>query len=91
MEGLVVLKFVETVGANPETYIQEVPRGVQFFKVVGEVAKKTRMPVEDIVISVPGGTALTHSEYNLPVGEITERYGETFTIINRGVVGLFLK
>jgi len=88
MDDLTILNFVITIGAEPETITQEFPIGVKFFKCIGEVARKLRMPHEDIVISVPGGTALTYSEYNLSVKEISDRYGKTFTIINRGVVGL---
>lgn len=88
MEGLTILNFIVTIGAEPETIVQEFPNRVKFFKCIGEIARKLRMPPEDIVISVPGGTALTHSEYNLSVQEISDRYGKTFTIINRGVVGL---
>lgn len=87
MDGLIVVKFQNTVGAESETFTQEVPRDVPFFRLIGELARKIGMPAEDIIISVPGGSALTESEYKQSVGEITTRYKTTFTIINRGIVG----
>ena len=88
MDGLVVLKFVVTIGAEPETFVQEFPEQVLFFRCIKEIVRKLSLLAEDIVISVPGGSALTNSEYNLTVDEISKRYGDTFTIINRGIVGV---
>ena len=84
---VIVLKFIATVGAEPETFSQEFPKDVQFFRTISEIAKKLHMPPEDIVVAVPGGTALTNSDFSLTVEEITIRYKNTFTIINRGIVG----
>ena len=85
--GLIVLTFISTAGAERETFKQEFPKDVQFFKTIAEIARKLRMTAEDIVITVPGGVALTNSEMYLTVEEISKRYNTTFTIINRGIVG----
>ncbi len=85
--GLIVLTFISTAGAEREIFKQEFPQDVQFFKTIAEIARKLRMTAEDIVITVPGGVALTNSEMYLTVGEISKRYNTTFTIINRGIVG----
>ncbi len=85
--GLVVLTFISTAGAEREVFNQEFPRDVQFFRTIAEISRKLNMKNEDIVITVPGGAALTNSEMNLTVDEITKRYDTTFTIINRGIVG----
>lgn len=85
--ALIVLTFISTAGAEKIKFDQEFPKDVQFFKTIAEISKKLRMSAEDIVITVPGGVALTNSELYLSVEEITNRYKTTFTIINRGVVG----
>ena len=86
--GLIVLTFIATAGAERETFKQEFPKDVQFFKTIAEIAKKLRMTAEDVVISVPGGVALTNSEMYLTVEQITKRFNATtFTIINKGIVG----
>lgn len=85
--GLVVLTFISTAGAEREVFKQEFPRDVQFFRTIAEIARKLNMKHEDIVITVPGGSALTNSEMHLSVAEIINRYDTTFTIINRGIVG----
>jgi hypothetical protein len=85
--GLIVLTFIATAGAEKETFKQEFPKDVQFFKTISEIARKLRMSAEDIVITVPGGSALTNSDFYLTVEEVTNRYKNTFTIINRGIVG----
>ena len=85
--GLIVLTFITTAGAEREQFTQEFPRDVQFFRTIAEIARKLNMKNEDIVITVPGATALTSSEMNLTVEEIIRKYNTTFTIINRGIVG----
>lgn len=85
--GLVVLTFITTAGAEKEQFRQEFPPDVQFFRTIAEIARKLNMKNEDIVITVPGGSALTNSEMLLTVAEITKKYNTSFTIINRGIVG----
>lgn len=85
--GLIVLTFISTAGSEKEMFKQEFPKDVQFFKTIGEISRKLSLNAEDIVITVPGGVALTTSELYLTVDEITKRYNNTFTIINRGIVG----
>ena len=85
--GLIVLTFISTAGSEREKFKQEFPKDVQFYKTINEISKKLNMKAEDIVITVPGGVALTTSELYLTVDEITKRYQNTFTIINRGIVG----
>ena len=85
--GLIILTFISTAGTEKVKFDQEFPKDVQFFKTISEISRKLRMTAEDIVITVPGGVALTNSELYLTVEEITKRYKNTFTIINRGVVG----
>ena len=85
--GLIVLTFISTAGAEKESFKQEFPKDVQFYRTISEFAKKLNISAEDVVITIPGGVALTTSELYLTVEEVTKRYKNTFTIINRGIVG----
>ena len=85
--GLIVLTFISTAGAEKESFKQEFPKDVQFYRTISEIAKKLNISAEDVVITIPGGVALTTSELYLTVEEVTKRYKNTFTIINRGIVG----
>ena len=85
--GLIVLTFISTAGAEKESFKQEFPKDVQFYRTISEIAKKLNISAEDVDITIPGGVALTTSELYLTVEEVTKRYKNTFTIINRGIVG----
>ena len=82
-----ILKFTPTVGTHTDEFPFESPGTVKFIKAVDEVGKKLNLTREAIIISVPGGAALTSSEFNMTVDEIVTKYGERFQIGNRGIVG----
>ena len=81
------LTFITTTGAEQEQFDFEFPEDVKLMQSVIEVGKKIGLDFDAIVLTPPGGTALTGSHYQMAVKDVTKLYGTTFTIINRGIVG----
>lgn len=82
-----MLQFKTTVGTEAKEYKFEYPGTVKFRRAVADVSKKLDLAMDNIAIAPEGGAALTHSEYQLTVEEVNQRYGARFLIINKGIVG----
>lgn len=82
--GLIILTFNTMIGSKRESFKYEFPKDVQFFRARDEIAKHLKLTPEDVIISLPGSPALSESEMQLKIEEITNRYKQTqFILINR--------
>lgn len=84
---LTKLTFTTTTGVEQETFDFEFPEDVKMMQIVKEVGKKIGLALDAIVLTPPGGSALTSSHYQMNVRDIINLFGKSFTIINRGIVG----
>jgi len=82
-----VLYFTTRVGPDKEQIPFETPKSLQFLDVASEIAKKLGLNFEAMAICTPGGNTLTVNEFNESVEDIIKKYGTSFEIIDRGVVG----
>ena len=81
------LTFLTTTGLEQEKFDFEFPEDVKMMQSLKEVGKKIGLGFDDIVLSPPGGSALTSSHYQMSIRDITKLFGTEYTIINRGIVG----
>ena len=84
---LTKLTFITTTGIEQEKFDFEFPEDVKMMQTIKEVGKKIGLGLDDIVLSPPGGSALTSTHYQMSVKDVTRLFGTTYTIINRGIVG----
>ena len=87
MSTLKRLYFSSVIGTEHKQMPFEVPGDIIFHELIAEVAKKFSIASEQIAISSELGETLTATDFTLSVGEIFEKYGPAFQVINRGVVG----
>lgn len=84
---MIEIKIINSLGETNEEVPYEMPGSVKFIEVINEVAKKSRIAIENINVAPAGGAALLGNEYQKILSDIVQTYGDTFTLINKGVVG----
>ena len=87
MGNYIKLYFSTVIGAKHNRLPYESPNKIIFREVIVEIAKKLSIDSEQIAISSKFGDVLTKTDFNKTVEVIVEEYGDSFDVINRGVVG----
>ena len=87
MENMRVIYFTTRIGPEKKQIPFETPNTLIFLDIVAEIAKKLGLNFESISISTPGGNTLTDSNFNETVDGVIKKFGTSFEIIDRGVVG----
>jgi hypothetical protein len=83
------LYFIDKFGAEKRRIPFPVSPDIKLIDVLSELGKKLDIPSQNICITSIGGQVLTTSELLLPVEKVIENYGNTFDIIDRGLVGWY--
>ncbi len=84
---MIEIKIINSLGEDNEEIPFESPPTTKFFDVIVEIAKKSRIDIENINVAPVGGAALFPNEYQQTLQDIVKSHGDTYTLINKGVVG----
>lgn len=79
--------FVNKFGTEKKDIPFPVSPNVKLMDVIPEISKKFGINAQNVCIANPGGQVLTQTDLLRPIKEIVEKFGATFDIIDRGIVG----
>lgn len=79
--------FVNKFGSEKKQIPFPIARNIKLMDVVPEISKKFGISSQNICIANMGGQVLTYTDLMSPVGELVDKFGSVFDIIDRGIVG----
>jgi len=79
--------FVNKFGTEKKDIPFPVSSNIKLMDIIPEISKKFGLIAQNVCIANMGGQVLTHTDLLRPVKEIVEKFGNTFDIIDRGIVG----
>ncbi|NHJ23284.1 MAG: hypothetical protein EAX89_01825 [Candidatus Lokiarchaeota archaeon] len=79
--------FVNKFGTEKKQVPFPVSANIKLMDVVPEISKKFGISSQNVCIANMGGQVLTNTDLLSPIKEIVEKFGNTFDIIDRGIVG----
>lgn len=79
--------FVKKFGTEKKDIPFPVSPNVKLMDIIPEISKKFGLVAQNVSIAIMGGQVLTPSDLVRPIKEIVEKFGNTFDIIDRGIVG----
>jgi len=79
--------FVNKFGSEKKQIPFPVSPNLKLKDIIPEISKKLGISSQNISIANMGGQVLTTSDYRKPIKELVDEFGNTFDIIDRGVVG----
>ncbi|MGV9172897.1 MAG: hypothetical protein ACOC44_18115 [Promethearchaeia archaeon] len=79
--------FVNKFGSEKKQIPFPVDPNLKLMDIIPEISKKFGVSSQNICIANMGGQVLTSSDLMKPVSELVAEFGNTFDIIDRGVVG----
>ena len=85
--GLMVIYFINKFSPSKTQVTFPISPNMTMIDILPELVKKFNINISNIAISVPSGQVLTQQEYRLPIKTLIERFGQTFEVIDRNVVG----
>ncbi len=80
--------FMSKFGEKKKEIPFPVSPNLKLMDIVPEISKKLGISTQNICIATMGGQVLTNSDLMKPIKELVDDLGNTFDIIDRGVVGL---
>ncbi len=84
---LSTIYFVNKFGTEKRQIPFPVAPNIRLMDVIPEISKKFGISSQNICIANMGGQVLTETDLLSPVIEIVEKFGNSFDIIDRGIVG----
>ncbi|MHA2037806.1 MAG: hypothetical protein ACW98X_15330 [Promethearchaeota archaeon] len=79
--------FVNKFGSEKKQIPFPIAPKIKLMDVVPEISKKFGISSQNICIANMGGQVLTYTDLMSTVEELVEKFGNTFDIIDRGIVG----
>jgi hypothetical protein len=79
--------FVNKFGTEKKQIPFPVSPNVKLMDIVPEISKKFGISSQNVCIANMGGQVLTNTDLLSPIKVIVEKFGNTFDIIDRGIVG----
>jgi hypothetical protein len=79
--------FVNKFGSEKKQIPFPVAPNIRLMDIVPEISRKFGISSQNICIANMGGQVLTQTELLSPIKDLLERFGNTFDIIDRGIVG----
>jgi hypothetical protein len=79
--------FVNKFGTEKKQVPFPVSSNIKLMDIVPEISKKFGISSQNVCIANMGGQVLTNTDLLSPIKEIVEKFGNTFDIIDRGIVG----
>jgi hypothetical protein len=79
--------FVNKFGTEKRQIPFPVAPNIRLMDVIPEISKKFGISSQNICIANMGGQVLTETDLLSSVVEIVEKFGNSFDIIDRGIVG----
>lgn len=79
--------FVNKFGSEKKQIPFPIAHNIKLMDVVPEISKKFGISSQNICIANMGGQVLTYTDLMSPVGELVDKFGSVFDIIDRGIVG----
>ena len=79
--------FVNKFGTEKRQVPFPVSPNIRLMDVIPEISKKFGILSQNICIANMGGQVLTETDLMTPVIEIVNKFGNSFDIIDRGIVG----
>ena len=88
MPGLNTIYFVNKFGTEKRQSPFPVAPTIKLMDIIPEISKKFGISSQNICIANMGGQVLTATDLMVPISQLVEKFGNTFDIIDRGIVGL---
>ena len=79
--------FVNKFGSEKRQIPFPIAPNIKLMDVIPEISKKFGISSQNICIANMGGQVLTSTDLLSPVRELVDKFGNTFDIIDRGIVG----
>jgi len=79
--------FVNKFGTEKKQIPFPVSPNIKLMDIVPEISKKFGISSQNVCIANMGGQVLTNTDLLSPIKDIVEQFGNTFDIIDRGIVG----
>lgn len=79
--------FVNKFGTEKKQIPFPVSPNIKLMDIVPEISKKFGISSQNVCIANMGGQVLTNTDLLSPIKVIVEKFGNTFDIIDRGIVG----
>ncbi|MFW9938053.1 MAG: hypothetical protein ACFFA8_10225 [Promethearchaeota archaeon] len=79
--------FVNKFGTEKKQVPFPVAPNIKLMDVIPEISKKFGLSSQNVCIANMGGQVLTNTDLLSPIKDIVEKFGNTFDIIDRGIVG----
>ena len=79
--------FVSKFGTEKKQIPFPVAPNIKLMDLIPELSKKFGISSQNICLANMGGQVLTSSDLMSPIRELVESFGNTFDIIDRGIVG----
>ncbi|MBY9004628.1 MAG: hypothetical protein KGD73_11690 [Candidatus Lokiarchaeota archaeon] len=80
--------FVKKFGTEKKDIPFPVSSNIKLMDIIPEISKKFGLQSQNVCIAVMGGgQVLTQTDLVRPIKEIVDKFGNTFDIIDRGIVG----
>lgn len=79
--------FVNKFGSEKKQIPFPVAPNIKLMDVIPEISKKFGISSQNICIANMGGQVLTATDLLRPINELVNTFGNSFDIIDRGIVG----
>jgi len=79
--------FVNKFGTEKRQVPFPVAPNIKLMDIIPEISKKFGISAQNICVANMGGQVLTNTDLLIPISELVEKFGNTFDIIDRGIVG----
>ncbi|TFF97437.1 MAG: hypothetical protein EU547_04335 [Promethearchaeota archaeon] len=79
--------FVNKFGSEKKQVPFPVSPNLKLMDIIPEISKKFGVSSQNICIANMGGQVLTATDLQKPIKEVVEEFGNSYDIIDRGIVG----
>ncbi|MFX1366705.1 MAG: hypothetical protein ACFFCE_06235 [Promethearchaeota archaeon] len=79
--------FVNKFGSEKRQIPFPVAPNIRLMDTIPEISKKFGISSQNICVANMGGQVLTATDLLRPISELVNKYGNSFDIIDRGIVG----
>ena len=79
--------FVNKFGSEKKQFPFPVAPNIKLMDIVPEISKKFGVSSQNVCIANMGGQVLTATDMLCSIKELVDKFGNTFDIIDRGIVG----
>ena len=87
MLDISTIYFVNKFGSEKKQIPFPVSPNLKLMDIIPEISKKFGISSQNICIANMGGQVLTSSDLTKPIKDLVDNFGNSFDIIDRGVVG----